>query len=279
MRVAAERNDVPCARLLLARGADVDAQRQPSGMLSPLEAAAAAGAAGAVALLLDRGAKAKDAALARAARQGHTGALAALLAAGASHATADDDGRAALHHAAAGGHAAAVRALLRARRGADANQNTDRTETYQEEYKTAEVAPVVGNVTGCRATLSGHTHSVSACVFSPDGKTVVTGSFDKTAKLWDAFAPVTKTRTATRLVPGAPSPLQLACAGGNAAVVRMLLDRGADACARSSDGRTPLHATACAPRGAEELCRALLRMKGVDTSAKDAAPPARRLHS
>src|SRR5258708_6439131 len=32
----------------------------------------------------------------------------------------------------------------------------------------------------------GHTNYVTSAVFSPDGKYVLTGSFDKTARLWDA---------------------------------------------------------------------------------------------
>jgi WD40 repeat protein len=37
-----------------------------------------------------------------------------------------------------------------------------------------------------RANLVGHTGSVTAVAFSPDGKRVVTGSYDETARLWDA---------------------------------------------------------------------------------------------
>jgi hypothetical protein len=35
-------------------------------------------------------------------------------------------------------------------------------------------------------TLKGHTDSINVVAFSPDGKRIVTGSLDKTAKVWDA---------------------------------------------------------------------------------------------
>jgi WD40 repeat protein len=36
-----------------------------------------------------------------------------------------------------------------------------------------------------RATLQGHTAVVSSVAYSPDSKTLASGSFDRTIKLWD----------------------------------------------------------------------------------------------
>jgi len=33
---------------------------------------------------------------------------------------------------------------------------------------------------------SAHSHYVMSVAFSPDGKTIVSGSYDKTIKVWDA---------------------------------------------------------------------------------------------
>jgi len=64
------------------------------------------------------------------------------------------------------------------------------------------LAPVVASgediVTEPIITSSGHSGLVTSVAFSPDGTKVLTGSYDKTARLWDAATSLSTTRGAGR---------------------------------------------------------------------------------
>ena len=56
------------------------------------------------------------------------------------------------------------------------------------------VSPLSAQEPQLRDTLKGHTYQVTTVAFSPDGKTLASGSCDQTIKLWDI---TTGTSTAT----------------------------------------------------------------------------------
>ena len=47
--------------------------------------------------------------------------------------------------------------------------------------------PAASSLAGVeKRTLRGHLHRVTCCAFSPDGQSVLSGSFDMTLKIWSA---------------------------------------------------------------------------------------------
>ncbi|KAJ3036401.1 hypothetical protein HDV00_002768 [Rhizophlyctis rosea] len=62
-------------------------------------------------------------------------------------------------------------------------------QTYRSKPENADTPVVRSGLEAtwspCRRTLEGHTTTVRSVALTPDGKTVVTGSLDNTAKIWD----------------------------------------------------------------------------------------------
>ncbi|KAH6981804.1 hypothetical protein BKA56DRAFT_549653 [Ilyonectria sp. MPI-CAGE-AT-0026] len=192
-------------RLLLDRGADIEAADEDEGQ-TPLLWAAEEGYEAVVRLLLDRGADIEAAAegegqtpLLWAAEEGHEAVMQLLLDRDADIEAADKRGRTPLIWAAKGGHEAVVRLLLD--RGAD-----------------IEAADKMGRTPLLWATANGR-------------EAVMRLLLDRGA---DIEAADERGRT----------PLSWTAKGGHEAVVRLLLDRDADIEAADERGWTPLSSAA-----------------------------------
>jgi ankyrin repeat protein len=125
-------------------------------------------------------------------------------------------------------------------------------------------ASAVGDVEGLRVLLSED--SARANEWAPDGFTPLGlasffGHLEAACLLLAQGAdPNQAARNGTRL-----APLHSAVAGGNAEIVRELLEHGAEVVARQEGGFTPLHTAA--GEGREEMVRLLLA-RGADAVAR-----------
>ncbi len=87
-------------------------------------------------------------------------------------------------------HAVQIDLALRAREEKHYERVADLLKEMRSEYQSAWQTGYVRTLwlgeTRLRAGLKGHSTPVTSVAFSPDGKRVLTGSLDKTARVWDA---------------------------------------------------------------------------------------------
>ena len=264
--IAAWHGDAPNVTLLLAHGATVD--HRDAGDYTPLHLAASSGHDEVVALLIKAGANVnarnKDGAtpLATAAEKGHFIAVKYLLAAGADANSRQDRGWTPLHSAASGGYADIVRLLLSS--GAKPDATLDGGGTALSLALVGHHDDVVQLLASNPASVNTGNKDTTPLALAismgdPDGVRVL---LEKEA---DANAHTPRGSTLLQVAIRERVPTDRSRAADQA-IMRLLLDGGADVQARGKDGNTALHTAAWSNRA--DLA-ALLLERGAAVDARN----------
>ncbi|PKA56999.1 E3 ubiquitin-protein ligase KEG [Apostasia shenzhenica] len=283
LAIAGRRSDL--VQLILEFGADVDAGSSAGSTPSPLEAAAAAGEASIVELLLARGASTERSSgsafgpLHHASMGGHAGVIKMLLLKGAAAESPAADGRTALHLAAEGRRRDCAEELLTAGARADVRGGAGLDTPLH-------AAAAAGDETMARLLLENGYAGLRE-VRNGAGKTAYDVAVEEgNGKLFDllkmgeslsAAARKGEGRAAERAIEMGSAvdgrdgrgwtALMRAGFKGRVELIRVLLEKGAALEARDDEGYTALH---CATEAGQMEAVELLMKRGADLEARTA---------